>query len=91
MTSPAPPDDQFVTVADVEVDAVRPGRSGFVLEGRGQDGGDYRLEMHLDIPVDRRTRTVLAELLSQSEWRVSRRAHAPLRTQPPGRRRKTVG
>ncbi len=68
----------FVPVADIEVDAVRPVQSGFRLEGRGTDGADYRMEMHLDMPVDRRTRTVLAELLAQSEWRVERRIRPPL-------------
>jgi hypothetical protein len=63
----------YVPVAELEVDAVWPGQTGFVLEGQGNDGSYYRLEMHLDMPVDRRTRAVLAELLSQSEWRVSRR------------------
>ena len=63
----------YVPVADLDVDAVWPGQTEFVLEGQGNDGSYYRLEMHLDMPVDRRTRTVLAELLSQSEWRISRR------------------
>lgn len=89
MTPAERPDDQFVSVADVEIDAVRPGRSGFVLEGRGRDGADYRLEMHLDIPVDERTRSVLAELLSQSEWLISRRAREPF-GQRAERRKKTV-
>lgn len=90
MTPPERPDEEFVTVADVEVEAVRPGRSGFVLQGHGRDRADYLLELHLDIPVDQRTRTVLAELLSQSEWRISRRAREPFRPQRPERGRKTV-
>lgn len=68
----------FVPVADIEVEAVRPVQSGFRLEGRGSDGADYRMELHLDMPVDRRTRTVLAELLAQSECRVARRIRPPL-------------
>ena len=63
----------YVPVAELEVDAVWPGQNEFVLEGQGNDGSYYRLEMHLDMPVDQQTRAVLAELLSQSEWRVSRR------------------
>ncbi len=71
----------FVQLADVEVDMVRPVQTGFLLDGRGTDGAEYRLEMHLDLPVDRRTRPVLAKMLSQSEWRISRRVRPP-----PGRR-----
>ena len=72
-------DKDFVTLVDIEVDSVRPERSGFVLRGRGSDRSDYQLEMHLDIPVDRRTQTVLGEMLAQSEWRVLRRSATPLR------------
>lgn len=87
----APP---FVPVAEVEVDAVLPGPSGFVLDGRGADGADYRLELHLDLPVDQRTQRVLAGLLAQSEWRIARRVAPPgrgshLRTR--SRRSPTVG
>ena len=38
---------------------------------------EYRLELHFDLPLDPRTRTVLGELLSQSDLTISRRA--PLR------------
>jgi hypothetical protein len=75
----APP---FVQVAEVEVDAVQPGRSGFVLDGRGADGADYRLELHLDLPVDHRTQQVLAGLLAQSEWRIARRVTPSAPGQP---------
>lgn len=78
--TPSRPD--FVPLAEIEVDVVRPVRSGFTLDGRGPDGADYRLEMHLDLPVDRKTRTVLAEILSQSEWRIHRRVRQSLRTPP---------
>ncbi len=67
----------FVPVAEVEVDTVLPSPSGFVLDGRGADGADYRLDLHLDLPVDLRTRRVLAGLLAQSEWRIARRATSP--------------
>jgi hypothetical protein len=84
----------FVQVAEIEVDAVRPGRSGFILDGRGADGADYRLEFHLDMPVNVRTQRVLAELLAQSEWTIARRfgssALGQLRRSL-GRRRGTVG
>jgi hypothetical protein len=64
----------YVRVADIEVNDVRPEQSGFVLQGRGADRADYRLEVHFDMPVDSRTRAVLGGLLAQSEWRVWRRS-----------------
>jgi hypothetical protein len=84
------PDDAFVPVVDIEIDSVQPGASGFVLLGRAADRSDYRLEMHLDFPVDRRTQTVMGELLAQSEWRVLRRAPSPLKKTPARRTRKPV-
>lgn len=69
----------FVPVAEVTVDLVRPTREGFTLEGRGEDGADYRMDMHLDIRVNERTRTVLGEIFSQSEWSIARRVRSPLR------------
>ena len=83
MTTANQPDQDYVTVAEVEIDAVHPGRSGFTLLGRGRDRADYRLEMELEMPVDQRTRTVLAELLAQSEWRILRRAPQPFRPKRP--------
>jgi hypothetical protein len=81
MSDPDSKDPGFIAVAEVEVDAVIPSAEGFVLEGEGGDGARYRLELHLDVPVDRRTRQVLGGLLSQSEWRVLRRAtQSPLAT-----------
>ncbi len=71
------PDEGFALVADIPIDAVRSTAAGFVLEGRGADRGDYRLELHFDLPVDARTRKVLGELMSQAEVRVSRRTAAP--------------
>ena len=78
MSQVSPPSD-FVPVADVEVSAVHPERSGFVMEGRGADRADYRIQLDLEVPVDQRTRAVLGELLSQSKWRVWRRAPQPLK------------
>lgn len=78
MASNTPPGDDFLPVADVEVTAVESLRSGFRLTGKGQDAADYRLELHLDVPVDPRTRTVLGELLAQTEWRLWRRSTRPL-------------
>ena len=69
---------EFVLMAQIEVDAVQPGPRGFELTGRGADDADYRLEMHLELPTDSRTRTVLAELLAQSDFRLFRRVRAPL-------------
>lgn len=71
MEAPGP---RFVPVADIEVDAVVPTKSGFRLEGQAADGADYQLELHLDLPVDQRTQQVLAEILSQSELKISRKA-----------------
>jgi len=68
----------YLPVADVDVSAVRPERSGFSLEGRGADRADYRLELELEVPVNQRTRTILGEMLAQSRWRIWRRAPQPL-------------
>lgn len=70
----------YIPVADVEVSSVKPQRSGFTLEGRGADRADYRLDLELEVPVDQRTRSVLGELLSQSKWRIARRAPQTLRS-----------
>jgi hypothetical protein len=80
----------YVAVVDIEIEAVQPGRSGFVLQGRGADRAEYRLEMHMDFPVDQRTQTVLGEMLAQSEWRILRRAVNPLKRNVPHRTRKPV-
>ncbi len=78
--TPAEAESQgFVRVADVEVEAVRPGTKGFVLDGRGVDRSDYRLEMEFEMPLDPRTRSVLGELLTQSRWKLSRRIREPRR------------
>ena len=69
----------YIPVADVEVSAVRPQKTGFLLSGTGADRADYRVELELEVPVDQRTRTVLGEILSQSRWRISRRAPQALR------------
>jgi hypothetical protein len=68
------PGPRFVTVADIEVESVIPTKSGFRLQGRAADGADYQVELHLDLPVDQRTQQVLAELLSQSELKISRKS-----------------
>jgi hypothetical protein len=82
--------DGFVPVAAVEVEAVRPERSGFVLQGRGADRAEYRLEMRMDIPLDRQTQTVLGEILAQSEFKVMRRAPLSMRRPAALRQRKSV-
>ncbi len=71
--------DGYVPVANVEVTVVMPQSSGFRLQGIGADGADYLMEMHLDMPINQRTRAVLGEMLSQSEWVVYRRAQVPLK------------
>ena len=82
--------DGYVSVANLEVTTVRPDPQGFQLQGLGADGADYLLEMHLDMPIDQRTRVVLGEMLSQSEWRVFRRARQPLKKQPQRTRTRKV-
>ncbi len=82
--------DGYVSVANLEVTTVRPDPRGFQLQGLGADGADYLLEMHLDMPIDQRTRVVLGEMLSQSEWRVFRRARQPLKKQPQRTRTRKV-
>lgn len=81
----------FLPVSDIEVDAVRPERSGFVLQGRGADRAEYRIEMRLDLPVDQHTQAVLGEILAQSELRVFRRAPASLTRPATLRSRNSVG
>jgi hypothetical protein len=68
----------FQPMADIEIDAVSPSPQGFTLTGQGggPDHAEYRLDVHFDLPLDARTRTVLGELLSQSELRISRRRAA---------------
>ena len=66
----------YALVVDIPIDDVRSAVAGFVLEGRGGDGDDYRLELHFDLPVDARTRQVLGELMSQAEVRIARRGRA---------------
>ena len=78
-----------ILVADVEVSAVRPQRTGFSLQGTGADRAEYRVDLELEVPVDQRTRSVLGEILSQSKWRIWRRAPQPLRS--PGRASRKPG
>lgn len=73
-------------VADIAIDEVRPAPHGFTLLGSGPDRSAYRLELSLDIPIDAATRRVLAELLSQCELTVYRRARQSLRDPGPRRR-----
>lgn len=83
--------NDFLPVSDIQVDAVRPERSGFVLQGRGADRAEYRIEMRLDFPVDQQTQTVLGEILAQSEMKVYRRAPASMRRRATLRKRNSVG
>ena len=91
MDSPENAGNDFLPVSDIEVDAVRPERAGFVLQGRGADRAEYRIEMRLDFPVDQQTQTVLGEILAQSEMRVFRRAPASIKCPATLRRRNSVG
>ncbi len=69
----------FQRVAEIAVDQVKPEHQGFTLTGQGPDQAEYRLDLHFELPLDQRTRTVLGELLSQSELTISRRPPAALR------------
>lgn len=84
MATGQPPDPDFLPVAEFEVDSVEPAHSGFVLRGFGADSAEYRLDMHLDMRVNPKTQAVLGEILSQSEWRIWRRAPRQLRARQPG-------
>ena len=75
---------QFQRVTDIEVDVVQPEGNGFALSGQGSDRGEYRLDVHFDMPLDARTRAVLGGLLAQSELTLWHRTKAP----PPARRRR---
>lgn len=74
------PEAGFLPVIDAEVVTVKPEPGGFVLEAEGRDGAEYRLEIHLDVPMDRQTQVVLGEMLSQSECRIWRRTRPSLKT-----------
>ena len=67
-------DRHYEPLAEIEVETVAPGRQGFTLSGQGEDKAEYQLELRFEMPLDRRTRTVLAELLSHSGLAISRRA-----------------
>lgn len=70
-------EQEYQSLADIEIDAVRPEARGFTLTGQGADREEYRVGVRFDMPLDTRTRAVLGELLSQAEVTVARRA--PLR------------
>jgi hypothetical protein len=69
---PAAAGPAFAPIARIEIDAVTPSHSGFTLTGQGSDRVRYRLDMRFELPLDHRTRTVLGELLSQSDLTVYR-------------------
>lgn len=71
-----PAAEGYDLVADVPIEEVHATSDGFVMQGHGADRSGYRLEMHLDWPVDSRTKKVLGEILSQAEVRVMR-WHSP--------------
>lgn len=83
------PGGDYLPVADIEVDAVEQAKGGFRLKGLGADAADYVLDVHFDMPVDTRTKSVLGELLSQSEWRVWRRVRQSLKPRYRSRTRAT--
>jgi len=69
---------EYEPLAEIEVDQVKPERQGFTLSGQGPDNSEYQLDLRFEMPLDQRTRTVLGELLSQSDLIISRRAPARL-------------
>jgi hypothetical protein len=73
------PNPYYQPIAAIAIDAVTPSDRGFTLTGPGAppDRARYRLELRFELPLDPRTRTVLGELLSQSDLTVSRRDTAP--------------
>ncbi|MFQ5549734.1 MAG: hypothetical protein ACE5FJ_00680 [Gemmatimonadales bacterium] len=83
---------QTVKVADIEVTEVLPGRTEFSLRGVGADRSDYTVELHLEVPVDSKTQTVLGELLAQSELRVWRSLRHPIKSRrtSPNKQRNTA-
>ena len=72
------PSLQYQPVAAIEIEAVTPTDRGFTLTGQGAppERGVYRLELRFELPLDPRTRTVLRELLSQSDLTIARRDQA---------------
>ena len=64
--------NDLIMVADIEVIEVEPGRTTLQMRGTGADNSDYRMELHVEVPMDRTTRTALGELLAQSDLRVWR-------------------
>jgi hypothetical protein len=78
---------EYHSLAEVAIDAVRPEPRGFTLSGQGADRAEYRLELRFELPLDPRTRAVLAELLTQSQVVVQRRGDRDARP-PAGRPRR---
>ena len=68
-----------IMVADLEIASVRPDRSDIEMVARGADGADYHMNIHFEMPMDRRTQTVIGELLAQSEIRIWRSVRQPLK------------
>jgi len=83
---------EFQRLTDIAVDVVQPEGNGFALSGEGSDRGEYRLDVHFDMPLDARTRAVLGELLAQTELTIWRRVPAttPARRERAHRSRRRV-
>jgi hypothetical protein len=71
--------NDLIMVADIQVTEVEPGRTTLQMRGSGADNSDYRMELHLEVPMDRTTRTALGELLAQSDLRVWRSPKASIK------------
>lgn len=63
---------RYQSLADIEVDVVRPEQQGFTLTGQGRDRAQYEVGLWFEMPLDSRTRAVLGELLSQARVSVAR-------------------
>jgi hypothetical protein len=65
---------EFQPLAEIAVEQVHAELQGLTLTGQGPDHADYRLDVHFELPLDLRTRTVLSELLSHADLSISRRS-----------------
>lgn len=65
---------EFQPLAEIAVEHVHTELRGFTLTGQGPDQAAYHVDVHFELPLDSRTRTVLGELLSHAELSISRRA-----------------
>jgi len=65
---------EFQPLAEIAVEQVHTELKRFTLTGQGPDHAAYHVDVHFELPLDSRTRTVLGELLSHAELSISRRS-----------------